>query len=107
MTPKTEPKKTRNRRSADQIVADLQAEIDRVKARAAAKQAKATPEGHALIVAVRAIDKAGRAATEAGNQEVAAALEAARAALAPAIVGLGLRIPEKAKRGRKRKGEAA
>jgi hypothetical protein len=34
-------------------------------------------------------------------------LEAARAALALTIVGLGLRIPEKAKRGRRKKIEAA
>jgi hypothetical protein len=106
MTPKAEPK-TRNRRTADQIVADLQAEIDRVKARAAVKEAKARPEAQPLILAVRALDKAGRAATETGNKEIVAALDSARAALAPAIVGLGLRIPEKTKRGRKRKGEAA
>ena len=98
---------TKHRRSSDEMVADLEAEIARVKERAAAKEAKGTPEGQALIVAVRAIDKAGRVATEAGNQGVASALEAARAALAPAIVGLGLRIPEKAKRGRRKKTEAA
>lgn len=45
--------------------------------------------------------------TEAGNRDLVHALEAARAALAPAIVSLGLRIPEKAGRGSRRKGEAA
>lgn len=55
-----------------------------------------------------ALDKAGgRVANEAGNGDLVKALEAARAALAPAIVSLGLRIPQKAKRGRKRKGEGA
>jgi len=106
MTPKAE-RKTRNRRSPDQMVADLEQEIARVKARAAAKEAKATPEGQALILAVRAIEKAGRVANEAGNGELAQALEAARAALAPVIVGLGLRLPEKARRGRRKKTEAA
>lgn len=56
---------------------------------------------------MRAIDKAGRVAAEAGNGELVKALDAARAALAPAIVGLGLRLPEKTQRGRRRKGEAA
>ena len=56
---------------------------------------------------MRAIEKVARVAAEAGNKEVGAALEAAHAALAPAIVGLGLRIPEKAQRGRRKKGEAA
>ncbi len=106
MTPKTEPK-TRNRRTPDEIVADLQAEIERVQARAAAKEAKARPEAQPLILAVRALDKAGRVAAEAGNRDLVQAVEAARAALAPGIVGLGLRVPEKAKRGRKRKAEQA
>ena len=58
-------------------------------------------------LAVRAIEKAGRVAQDAGNADLVKALEAARAALAPAIVGLGIRIPEKAKRGRRKKSEAA
>lgn len=95
------------KRSPEQMISDLEAEIERVKARAIAKEAKAQPEGKALIVAVRALDKAARVAADAGNKEVMSALEGARAALAPAIVGLGLRIPEKAKRGRRKKGEAA
>ena len=37
-------KKKRNRRTPDQIIADLEAEIRRVKARKAAKEAKAVPE---------------------------------------------------------------
>ena len=52
-------------------------------------------------------NKAARVAAEAANDELIKVLDAARSTLAPAIVGLGLRIPEKAKRGRKRKGEAA
>jgi len=106
MSPKTTTK-TYNRRTPDEIVAALQAEIARVQARAAAKEAKARPEAQPLILAVRALDKAARVASEAGNGDLAKAVDAARAALAPGIVGLGLRIPEKAKRGRKRKGEAA
>ena len=87
MTPKAEPKKERNRRTPDERIQELEAEIAAVKARAAAKEAKATPEGQALILAVRAIDKATRVANEAGNPEVAKALDAARAALAPVSPG--------------------
>ncbi len=106
MTPKAESK-THNRRTHEQMIQDLEAEIARVKARAAAKEAKGRPEAQPLILAVRALDKAARVAVETGNKEMVGAVDSARAALAPAIVGLGLRIPEKAKRGRKRKGEAA
>src|SRR5258708_5257883 len=104
MTPKTTEPKTHNRRTHDQMIHDLEGEIARVKARAAAKEAKPRPEAQPLIVALRALDKEHRVADEVGNGELAAAVDSARAALAPAIVGLGLRIPERAKRGRKRKG---
>jgi hypothetical protein len=100
MGPKTE--KTVVRRTPQQIIDDLQARIESVKARQAARAAKRTPEGQALVLAVRALDKAGRVAVEAGNGDVARALDAARAALAPAAVGLGLRVPE-TKSDRKRK----
>lgn len=99
--------KTYTRRTPEQIVADLEAKIEAVKARAAAKEAKGTPEGQALIAAVRAIDKAAAVAGEAQNQELGAALESARAALAPAIVGMGLRMPEAKRRARKRRKRAA
>ena len=44
-----ETKKKRNRRSPDQIVQDLEAKIEQVKARAVAQEAKQKPEGQALI----------------------------------------------------------
>src|SRR5688572_28712904 len=107
VTPKTETK-TRNRRSADQIVSDLEAEIARVKARAAAKQAKATDEGKALLLAVKAIDKALAVAAEVRNDGLVRALEASRAPLSEQVVAMGIRLPDaKAKRGRRRKTEAA
>jgi hypothetical protein len=42
-----------------------------------------------------------------GNKDTATAIEASRAALAPAIVGLGIRISEMAIRARRKRGEAA
>lgn len=107
MTPKTESK-TRNRRTPDQIVADLEAEIAAVKARAEARQAKAAakadPAASAFLVAVKALDKAGRVADEHGNAALVRALEAARAPLGEKLVEMGLRLPvSKGRGGRRRK----
>src|SRR5262245_34643634 len=101
-------KKERTRRTSEEMIQDLEAEIARVKARAAAKQAKATDEGKALLLAVKAVDKALAVASEAGNEELVHALEAARAPMSEQVVAMGIRLPDpKAKRGRRRKGEAA
>jgi hypothetical protein len=95
--------KPRKQRTPDQIVADLEAEIARVKARAAAREAKAAPEGKPFMLAVKAVDKALDEAREAGNAEMIHALETARAALGEQLIRMGVRAPQK----RKRKGEAA
>ncbi len=86
--------KTHTRRTPEQIVADLEAKIADVKARAIAKEAKGKPEGQALVTAIRALDKATRVANEAGNDAVVSALDSARATLAPTLIELGLRMPE-------------
>ena len=96
-------KKPRTRRTPEQIVADLEAKIADVKKRAAAKEAKAAPEGKLFMAAVKATDKALDAARESGNEEMVHALETARAALGEQLVRMGVRAPET----RKRKGEAA
>ncbi len=80
--------KQRNRRTPEQIVADLQAEIERVKQRAAAQQAKADPQARALLVAVKALDKAAESCTA----DVKRALETARGILADQMTAMGLRI---------------
>src|SRR5687768_6680114 len=107
MTPKTaEPKKTH--RSVDARVAELEAKIAGIKARAAAKEAKSTDNGKALLVAVKALDKATAVATEARNDGLVRALEASRAPLSEQLVSMGIRLPDpKSRRGRRRKGEAA
>ena len=85
----TEPEpKTRNRRTADQIVADLEAEIERVKARAAAKEARQTDDGKALLGAAKALDKA---ITQAEGDEAVRALEAARATVGERLIAIGVR----------------
>jgi hypothetical protein len=45
-------------RTPEQIVSDFEAKIAAVKAPSAAKQAKASPEGAAFLVAARALQKA-------------------------------------------------
>ena len=101
----TTTKKKRNRRTPDQMIADLEAKIADVKARAKAKEAKQHPEVKPFLAAVKALDKAMAAATEEGTRT---ALEAARAPLSTRMVELGLRMPDrKTRRGRKPKGEAA
>jgi hypothetical protein len=107
MVPKNE-KNERNRRTPDGIVADLQHEIERVKARQAAREARQQPEVQALVAALRGIDRAARVAGEAGRDGLVRALEAARAPLSEQVVALGVRLPDrKAKRGRTRKGTEA
>jgi len=104
----TPTKQERTRRTSEEMVADLEAEIARVKARAAAKEAKTQPEGKALLLAVKAIDKALAVAAEVRNDGLVRALEAARAPLSEQVVAMGIRLPDpKARRGRKRKGAEA
>ena len=110
MTPKSETKKERARRTPEQIVADLEAEIAAVKQRAANKEAaaevKGSPDGVAFLAVVKAADRAIRVAGEHKNDAMARVLEAARAPLAEHLVGMGLRLPDR-KAGRKRKAGAA
>jgi hypothetical protein len=85
--------KTIIRRTAEQIVAEYEQKIAAVKARAAAKQAKASPEGAAFLVAARALQKAQGAAQAAHDEPMDRAIEAALAALAAHVVEAGLRMP--------------
>ena len=88
---------------------ELEEKIAAIKARAAAKGAKAQPECNALLLAVKAIDKALGVAAEARNDGLVRALEASRAPLSEQVVAIGIRLPDpKTKRpGRRKKGEAA
>ena len=91
-------------RTPEQIVADYEAKIEAVRARAAARQAKATPANQALIQAVKALDKAIAIAVETGSEPNLRALQAAHAPLGELLISLGLRLP---KRRRPRNTEAA
>lgn len=99
--------KTYTRRSAEERIRDLEAQIEAVKRRAAAKEAaaevKGSPDGVAFVAAVKAADKAIRVAGERGNDAMVRALEAARAPLAEHLVSMGLRLPDPKSRRRRRK----
>jgi hypothetical protein len=105
--------KTYVKRTPEQMISDLEAEIERVKARAVTKAAAAevrgSPDGVAFLAAVKAVDRAIRVAGEQRNDAMVRALEAARAPLGEHLIAMGLRLPDrKARRGgRRRKGEAA
>jgi len=62
--PKSAPKK-RNRRSPNDLVAALEAKIQAIKARAERKRAKANPAVRYTVAAVRSMDKAMAATTDA------------------------------------------
>jgi hypothetical protein len=66
----------------------------RVKARAAAKEAKSSTAGKALMLAVRATDKALSATQAEGDEPMAKALERTRAALGEHLVVMGVRAPQ-------------
>src|SRR6266850_5628704 len=63
LMPQPFPKK-RVRRDAEQLIADLEAKIEAIKARAVRQRAKANPAVRHTVAAVRSIDKAMAAATD-------------------------------------------
>ncbi len=89
----TQTPKIRKQRTPEQMVADLEAEIARVKERAAAKEAKAKPEVKPFMAAVKAVDKALAAAKDAEADGVCHALETARATLGEQLIAMGVRAP--------------
>ena len=82
----------RIRRTDDQLISDLQAEIERIKKRAQAKKAKKSPELKATTDAVRSIDTALKTASDA---ELKKALTEAREPLAAYLQMEGIPIPKK------------
>jgi len=109
MTPKAESKSERTHRTEAERIAELEAKIAGIKQRGIAKQAKALPEGKALVLAARTLDKAIIAVAEAGRAEMVRALESSRAGVSEQLVVLGVRLPDRKAKGsgRRKKGEAA
>ena len=86
--------KRRKRRSADQIIADLQEEIRRVRARAKARELKESVAIKSAFAAVRSIDKGLDAAAEESNTHLRHALADARRALGTYLESQGLKLPK-------------
>jgi len=76
------PPKTRHRRTEAERIADLQAEIERIKAKAAEQRARRDPALRHISGALRAIDKAAAATRDATTRT---ALNEAQATLAACL----------------------
>jgi hypothetical protein len=72
----------RTRRSAEERIADLQAQVERIKAKAAAKKLRRDPTQRHIAAAVRSIDKAAKATSDKTTRT---ALTEARATLAACL----------------------
>jgi hypothetical protein len=64
-----EPKRTRNVRTSEQRIADLEAQIEQVKRRAAAKRVKKDPALRYVSGALRSIDKALASSEDHASRE--------------------------------------
>ena len=87
-------KKRRKRRTPEQIIADLQEEIRRVKERQVARELKQSPAHKAALSAVKSIDKALDAAAEEGLTPLRHVLASARGSLGEYLEDKGLRLPK-------------
>ncbi len=93
------PPNKRTRRTPEQRIADLKAEIERIKARAAQQKIKKDPALRHISGAIRAIDKGAAATEDAATRD---ALAEARATLAACLAlngampaeGAGTRTPK-------------
>jgi len=98
----SEPRKPR--RTADEKIADLLAQVERVREREAARATRANPAVKLAAVAARAINKAIAEAAAQGEEadladaELVRALEAARGAIAGYLDSKGIRVPRPGKR---------
>ena len=86
--------KRRQRRSPEQMIADLQKQIEEVKARAVARELKQSAAVKHALAAVRAIDKALEAAAEEDNTPLRHVLADARKPLAEYLTAQGVRLPK-------------
>ena len=83
----------RKRRNEEELIADLEAEIRRIKQKVAEAEAKARPDGKAFLAAARALDKA---IDVVEDPDLLGALEAARTPLSEQMIKQGLRMPDRA-----------
>lgn len=87
-------KKRRKRRSPEEIIADLQDEIRRVRARQKARELKSSPAHKSALAAVKQIDKALETAAEENESLLRHALAEARRALGAYLEKKGVDLPK-------------
>jgi hypothetical protein len=105
-TAEAPPKRVR-RNEAD-LIAALEAKIEALKQRAAARQMKQSPSLKATRIAIQAIDKAAAAAEAQGESALRHALADARQPLVEYLAGEGIEVgPTRRPRGRRPKGAGA
>lgn len=98
----------RKRRSPEEIIADLQEEIRRVRDRQVARELKKSPSHKLSMAAIRSIDRALESAGQEGNTSLRHALADARKPLAAYLEKQGVRLPRaRLPRGRRPKDDAA
>lgn len=81
-------------RTPEQMVADLEAKIEKVKARAAAKELKQSEAFKKTLGAIRQLDKAIEAAKAEGATALRNSLLSAREPLAKLMEAEGLKLPQ-------------
>ncbi len=86
--------KRRKRRSADEKIADLEREIERIKERAKARELKGSPAHKMTLTSLRGIDKALSIAADEGESGLRHALADARKVLAQYLEEKGMRLPK-------------
>lgn len=92
----------RKRRSPEEMIADLQAQIESVKIRAQARELKESPAMKRTLMLVRGLNKAMAEAAEEKNNGLQGALKDAHRALADFLAKQGVRPPKPRKpRGRR------
>jgi len=94
MANKKSTRQRRKRRSPEEMIADLQAQISDLKVRAEARQLKQSAAIKATLSAVKAIDKGIEAAKEEDDAKLRHALLDAREPLAKHLEGLGVSLPK-------------
>ncbi len=96
----TEATKTqKKRRSAEQMIRDHEVEIERIRARAAAKELNANPSVQEALRLARALLKGLAVAKEAKDDALLEALSGAHTAVEGYLEGQGLNAPKRRARG--------
>jgi len=87
-------RKKRRRRSHEEMINDLQAEIKKLRAKAAARALKESPAIKSSLTAIRYIDKGLESAAEEGNSHLRHALADARRAIGGFLEEQGVKLPK-------------